>query len=65
MKLLSRFNLSIIAIVSAMTMIATSSFAEHHGSKGMKVPKIGSMVVMSGLENPWDMAFTADGSMLH
>ena len=65
MKLLSRFNLSFIAIVFAMSMIATSSFAEHHGSKGMKVPKIGSMVVMSGLENPWDMAFTADGSMFY
>jgi glucose/arabinose dehydrogenase len=23
------------------------------------------MVVMSGLENPWDMAFTADGSMFY
>ena len=65
MKLLSRFNLSFVAIVSAMSMIATSSFAEHHGSKGMKVPKIGSMVIMSGLENPWDMAFTADGSMFY
>ena len=65
MKLLSRFNLSFVAIVFAMSMIATSSFAEHHGSKGMKVPKIGSMVVMSGLENPWDMAFTADGSMFY
>ena len=65
MKLLSRFNLSFVAIVFAMSMIATSSFAEHHGSKGMKVPKIGSMVIMSGLENPWDMAFTADGSMFY
>ena len=65
MKLLSRFNLSFVAIVFAMSMIASSSFAEHHGSKGMKVPKIGSMVVMSGLENPWDMAFTADGSMFY
>ena len=59
MKILSRFNLSFVVIVSAMLMITTSSFAKHHGEKGMNVPKIGSMVVMSGLENPWDMAFLA------
>ena len=41
---------------------ATVSYA---AGKGMDVPKIGSMVVMSGLENPWDMAFTADGSMFY
>ena len=65
MKILSRFNLSFVVIVSAMLMITTSSFAKHHGEKGMNVPKIGSMVVMSGLENPWDMAFTNDGSMFY
>ena len=65
MKILSRFNLSFVVIVSAMLMITTSSFAKHHGEKAMNVPKIGSMVVMSGLENPWDMAFTNDGSMFY
>ena len=65
MKVLSRFNLFFVIIVSTMLTVTTSSFAQHHGSKGMNVPKIGSMVVMSGLENPWDMAFTKDGSMFY
>ena len=66
MKVGSSFNLLSTFIVSAMLLTATSGYAEHHGSKkGMNVPKIGSMVVMSGLENPWDMSFTADGSMFY
>jgi len=66
MKVLSSFNLLSTFIVSALLLTATSGYAEHHGSKkGMDVPKIGSMVVMSGLENPWDMSFTADGSMFY
>ena len=46
MKVLSKV---FTVIVSAMLLTATSAYAEHHGSKGMNVPKIGSMVVMSGL----------------
>ena len=65
MKLLSKFGLVFSALISAVTFTSTAVYADDHGSKGMNVPKIGSMVVMSGLENPWDMAFTADGSMFY
>jgi glucose/arabinose dehydrogenase len=65
MKLLSKFGLVFSALISAATFTSTAVYADDHGSKGMNVPKIGSMVVMSGLENPWDMAFTADGSMFY
>ena len=62
MKILSKVGLFFSALVSAATLTSTSVIAADHG---MAVPKIGSMVVMSGLENPWDMAFTADGSMFY
>ena len=62
MKVLSKV---FTVIVSAMLLTATSVYADGHKSKGMNVPKIGSMVVMSGLENPWDMTFTADGYVLY
>ena len=68
MNMLRKFSLVFSALVAAVSFTATTVYAaDHgdHGSKGMKVPKIGSMVVMSGLENPWDMAFTADGSMFY
>jgi len=38
--------------------MAAKSFALKGNHKG--VPSIGSMVIMSGLENPWDIAFTKD-----
>jgi len=41
-----------------MVFMAAKSFALKGNSKG--VPSIGSMVIMSGLENPWDLAFTKD-----
>ena len=65
MNMLSKFSLVFSALVAAVSFTATTVYADDHGSKGMAVPKIGSMVVMSGLENPWDMAFTADGSMFY
>ena len=34
-------------------------------SEGMNVPSIKSAVVVSGLENPWDMAFTSGGDMFY
>jgi glucose/arabinose dehydrogenase len=62
MKVLSKV---MAVIASAMLLSATTVYADGHASKGMNVPKIGSMVVMSGLENPWDMTFTSDGSMFY
>jgi glucose/arabinose dehydrogenase len=66
MKGFNKFYLLFSALAAAVSFTATTVYADHHGNKkGMDVPKIGSMVVMSGLENPWDMAFTADGSMFY
>jgi len=62
MKVSSKLSWFFTAIASVLMLNATVSYA---AGKGMDVPKIGSMVVMSGLENPWDMAFTADGSMFY
>ena len=62
MKVLSKV---MAVIASAMLLSATTVYADAHAKKGMNVPKIGSMVVMSGLENPWDMTFTSDGSMFY
>ena len=66
MNMLRKFILVFSALAAAVSFTATTAYAaDHGGDHGMKVPKIGSMVVMSGLENPWDMAFTADGSMFY
>ena len=66
MNMLRKFSLVFSALAAAVSFTATTAYAaDHGGDHGMKVPKIGSMVVMSGLENPWDMAFTADGSMFY
>ena len=65
MKVSSKISFFLTVIVSVMLLSATAAYADKHASKGMNVPKIGSMVVMSGLENPWDMAFTDDGSMFY
>ena len=64
MKILSKIKLLALAAATSTVLMPVTIHAEHHASnKGMDVPRIGSMVVMSGLENPWDMAFTKDGSM--
>mgnify|MGYP007048374537 CR=1 FL=1 len=41
--------------------MAAKSFALN--GNGKDVPNIGSMIIMSGLENPWDTAFLNDGTM--
>jgi len=66
MKILSKIKLLALAAATSSVLMPVTIHAEHHASnKGMDVPRIGSMVVMSGLENPWDMAFTKDGSMFY
>lgn len=40
-----------------------NALADGHGNKGMNVPTIEASALMSGLENPWDMAFLPDGTM--
>ena len=38
-------------------------YSDGHGD-GMNVPKIEVTTVLEGLKNPWDMAWTADGSAM-
>ena len=58
MKIISKLKLFSAVIASLMVFMAAKSFALKGNHKG--VPSIGSMVIMSGLENPWDVAFTKD-----
>ena len=58
MKIITKLKLFSGLLVSAMMLIGMNSFALKGNHKG--VPSIGSMVIMSGLENPWDIAFTKD-----
>ena len=58
MKIISKLKLFAAVITSLAMLIGVNSFALKGNHKG--VPSIGSMVIMSGLENPWDLAFTKD-----
>ena len=58
MNIISKLKLFAAVITSLMMLIGVNSFALKGNHKG--VPSIGSMVIMSGLENPWDLAFTKD-----
>jgi glucose/arabinose dehydrogenase len=62
MKIISKLKLFSAVIVSIMMLIGANSFALKGNHKG--VPNIGSMIIMSGLENPWDIAFTNDGKAM-
>lgn len=58
--------LSTVVVSAVLSVgIVSAAHAEHHSSKGMNIPSIESSVLMSGLENPWDMAFLADGTMFY
>jgi len=50
-------------VMACATVIGLSFSAHGEGHKGMNVPTIKSSALMSGLENPWDMAFLSDGTM--
>ena len=51
---------------SALVMIGlTSSAHAQDKGKGMNVPFIETTEFMTGLENPWDMAFLPDGTMFY
>ena len=58
MKVLSKIKMLFAATAIASVMMPTAAIADNG-----ETPGIGSMVIMSGLKNPWDMAFTKDGSM--
>jgi glucose/arabinose dehydrogenase len=50
-------------VVAAAVMVGLSSNAYADKHEGMDIPTIKSSAIMSGLENPWDMAFLPDGTM--
>ncbi|MAA53550.1 MAG: aldose sugar dehydrogenase [Phycisphaerae bacterium] len=62
MKIINKLNLFSAVLASIMMLIGASSYALK--GNGKDVPKIGSMIIMSGLENPWDIAFTNDGKAM-
>ena len=52
-----------VKFFSIFTVAASMLFAGSVFAQGMNVPTIKAEQVMSGLENPWDMAFTNGGDM--
>ena len=62
MKIISKIKLFSAVIATVMMFIGASSFALKGNHKG--VPNIGSMIIMSGLTSPWDLAFTKDGKAM-
>ena len=55
---------SIVASALLMIGLIANAHADGHG-KGMNVPFIETTEFMTGLENPWDMAFLPDGTMFY
>ena len=52
-----------VKFFSIFTVVASMLFAGSVFAQAMNVPTIKAEQVMSGLENPWDMAFTNGGDM--
>ncbi len=59
----SKFFSMFIVAVSMLFGATITAIADGH--QGMNVPKIKAKAVMTGLENPWDMAFLSDGTMFY
>lgn len=58
--------LSTIAVSAAMLLgVVSKSHSMDHAPKTMNVPSIEATAVLSGLDNPWDMAFLPDGTMFY
>ena len=51
------------AVAASAAMFGLSAHAHADGHEGMNVPTIKSSALMTGLDNPWDMAFLPDGTM--
>ena len=50
---------------SVFLVMASMLFGSNAIAQGMDVPTIKADMVMSGLKNPWDMAFTNAGDMFY
>jgi len=58
-----KITLSTVSALALMSVgLVSNTHADGHG-KGMNVPIIKTEEFMTGLENPWDMAFLDDGTM--
>lgn len=51
-------------LLGASILLALNSPAAMAGAPSAESPRLARTVVMSGLQNPWDIAFTPDGLML-
>ena len=58
--MINKSKLLSAAVVATAAFIASPSYADTMGT-----PKIKATSIMSGLENPWDMAFTKKGDMFY
>jgi len=63
MNIKSKFSILVAIIFSLSFGLAKVSYSDGHGM-GMNVPKIEVTTVLEDLKNPWDMAFTNDGSAM-
>jgi len=63
MNIKSKFSILVAIIFSLSFGLAKVSYSDGHGM-GMNVPKIEVTTVLADLKNPWDMAFTNDGSAM-
>jgi len=55
---------TISALACVVIGVVSTAHADGHG-KGMNVPFIETTEFMTGLDNPWDMAFLPDGTMFY
>ena len=60
-----RTIVSAICASALMSIGLVSTSAHADNGKGMNVPFIETTEFMTGLENPWDMAFLPDGTMFY
>ena len=65
MKIINNSKLLYTFLATFFVALGFNNNAIADGHQGMDVPSIKSSVVMSGLENPWDMAFLPDGTMFY
>ncbi|TFY98579.1 PQQ-dependent sugar dehydrogenase [Ramlibacter rhizophilus] len=64
MSTLASITLSGALLGACLGLAAVLPAASHAGAPAADAPRLSRTVVMSGLQNPWDIAFTPDGVML-
>ncbi len=56
---------TVTASAAMLVGFISTAQADGHANKGMNIPTIEAAEFMTGLENPWDMAFLPDGTMFY